>query len=727
MIFSQQSFSGDIEPADLKTDNDVVISVISQLPYDLETAKAPAAPQPSLPIDTAGKAEAERQVPAERRIRRTDEPIHADETQPTKEEGNHSADKARESNNEAKPDKLRIGSSCLDVSHEGRNQQDQTLEKKNLQHANLENDSQPVHRHEDDIAGNHGKQQTSARKRRNCKPQPTHAHRPQPQRKGYDKVADNGHESHGQEQADANSHHADGVPRPLNHNSQGYAQQKQIVPGMSPYGNYSATGTQPNKFLPAHHHADKTQSTKAAGKTPAERRRKLTLKQTSTANNPLTPKGRITKSAGGQYRSKDVRNGTGNKDKTSGGRHPYANSQHRDVRTQTVYDPLLGRHSIPVCNCTDLMERIVEDTNFLTALRKVNSDPNKAAGIDHRKVREVCEPLLASSQLRDEIREAMRNGTYDPAPVRTVFIPKKNGKKRTLGIATVLDRIIQTMILQAVTGLVPDSTWNPFSFAYQEKLGVADAIAEVNRIREEGYRFCISFDLKAFFDNVAHDRLLGKLNVHLLDTRVIDLVGKFITTEIVGTNGTRKRNRIGTPQGSVLSPWLASKLYLDELDKELALRGHRYVRYADDITVFCHSRSAAKRIKARLIKFIEETMKCPVNREKTHIVDIRKLAVLGVYLDEGHWHIQREKELEVCGAFLCALESYAKSKDRDVLEEAVARMTGFLQHYRRIPGLAMKEVKDIARWCTRKWGSILGKPFGDEFESTLFLRLTTHC
>ena len=537
MIISRQSFPGDTEPADTKADNDAATTEPPLQSSDMESAKDPATPHTSLQTDAAGKTEPERQEQAERRIHRTDKQIHPDKPQPTRKEGSNSADKGRESTVAAAPGYNHtpegVGSA---TSQEDRKKHLHRPVRNGIspQSASLKKESQPATRHMDDEAGNHGKQKTTAETRRNCKSKPTLLHKPQLQQKGYDKAADKGHGAHGQEQADANSHPADGEPCPDNRNNQGHTQQKSFAPGMSPYEKHSATGTRLNESLPVYRHTDNMQSTKATGKTSAERRRKPTPKQTSTANTPLTPEGWTNKSAGGQYRSKDVRNSTGNRGKTPGGCHPYANSQHRDVLTQTVYDPLLGRHSIPGCNCTDLMERIVEDTNFLTALRKVNSDPNKAAGIDRRKVREVCEPLIASFPLRDKIREALRNGTYEPAPVRTVLIPKKNGKKRTLGIATVRDRIVQTMILQAVTGLVPDSTWSPFSFAYQEKLGVADAIAEVNHIREEGYRFCISFDLKAFFDNVDHGRLLGKLHVHLLDTRVIDLVGKFITTEIVG-------------------------------------------------------------------------------------------------------------------------------------------------------------------------------------------------
>ena len=474
---------------------------------------------------------------------------------------------------------------------------------------------------------------------------------------------------------------------------------------------------------PGHRHAADELGNHGKQKTPAARRRNCKPQQTIVSNTPRTRRGRNNQSAGRKPWSKDVPKDTGKKN-TPGGHQRHANSQHRNAPARKVYDPLIGRHDIPVCNCMNLMEHIVADQNFLTALRKVNSEPNKAAGYDRRKVREVCGPLLASPERREEVRRALLDGTYNPAPVRTVLIPKKSGKMRVLGIGTVTDRIVQTAILQVVPGFLPENPWSPFSFAYQAGLGVSNAIAEVNNIREEGYSFCITLDLSAFFDNVPHDRLLGKLKVHLKDPRVIELVEKFLTSVIADSNGALKRNRIGTPQGSVLSPWLASEVYLHELDMELTRRGHRFVRYADDITVFSHSRNAAKRIKARLIKFIEGTLKCPVNHEKTKIVDIRKLAVLGVYLDNGRWHIQRDKEIEVCGSFLRSLESYSKSKDEEVLAEAVARIDGFLQHYKRIPGLARKEVKDIARWCTRKWRSLLGSPFDNDPETvTLYLQL----
>ena len=721
MILSRQSFPGDIKSVDLKADNDVAIS--TPLPSDTGTPKATVTP----PMDVAGKPDTAPQVSKEKTTPGTVAPICAQEPLlPQKERDKHAADRKRESQGRAD-----LGNFHTADSHDPAPKQE--CRKKRHHHPakngktpqrayKLGNGSKPDHRHAADETGNYGKQTTPAARRRNCKPQPIQDRNSQSHREN---ASGKSCESHGQEETATSASHIGSSPSQSNRARQGYEQKNKDhdIPGMHPHGKRTTVGTQQNDSLSKHRHSVDATGNKATCKTLAEKRGKHAPQQITVSNTPRTTKGRNNQSAGRKPWSKDVQKGTGKKN-TPGGHQQYANSQHRNVPARKVYDPLIGRHPIPVCNCMNLMEHIVADQNFLTALRKVNSEPNKAAGYDRRKVREVCGPLLASPERREEVRRALLDGSYNPAPVRTVLIPKKNGKMRVLGIGTVLDRIVQTMILQAVPGFLPENPWSPFSFAYQAGLGVSNAIAEVNNIREEGYSFCITLDLSAFFDNVPHDRLLGKLKVHLKDPRVIGLVGKFLTSVIADPNGELKRNRIGTPQGSVLSPWLASEVYLHELDMELTQRGHRFVRYADDITVFCHSRSAAKRIKARLIQFIEDTMKCPVNREKTKIVDIRKLAVLGVYLDNGHWHIQRDKEIEACGCFLRSLESYSKSKGKEVLEEAVARIDGFLQHYKRIPGLDRKEVKDIARWCTKKWRSLLGDPFDNDPETVrMYLQL----
>ena len=374
--------------------------------------------------------------------------------------------------------------------------------------------------------------------------------------------------------------------------------------------------------------------------------------------------------------------------------------------TDPIYDPLLGKHPIPAIKVSNLLELIIDDANFIKALKKVNAEPHKAVGVDRKEVREVCTPLLSNKAEREKIQKLLLAGQYNPNMVRTVLIPKANGKMRTLGIATVLDRIVQTMILQVVTAYCPPGTWSKYSYAYQEKLSVSDAVAEVDNIIADGYLFGIMLDLKAFFDNVPHDRLIRKLYNHLSDRRVVKLVTRFLTPVILMGKGKKIINRIGTPQGSVISPWLASMLYLDELDKELTARGLRFVRYADDVTVFCRSKKAAERIKWNLIDFLESVMHCPVNRDKTSVVSIDKLSILGVKREHNKWKIQRTKQAAACSIFLSELSKAWKSNSPDDIEMAVWRMRGFLNHYKRIPDIAKREVPAMTRWGERKLAAL---------------------
>ena len=295
-----------------------------------------------------------------------------------------------------------------------------------------------------------------------------------------------------------------------------------------------------------------------------------------------------------------------------------------------------------------------------------------------------------------------------PNDVRITEIPKANGKKRKLGIATVRDRIVQNMILQIIDENSKQDTWSKYSYAYQKDCSVANAINEVDKIRSEGYRFCIQLDLKSFFDNVPHDRLMAKLNRHIADNRVVTLVRRFLTPIMRNRSGHAVRNRIGTPQGSVISPWLASKLYLDELDRELELRGLRFVRYADDVTVFCRSRHAARRVKERLINYMETTLRCPVNRDKTKIVGINEISLLGVGFKRGKWRILRGKLKASCCEFFSSLRTAKNTGDEAYLVKAIRRMRGFINFYNGIPDIAAKEVPQLKSWCWRTWIRALG-------------------
>ena len=378
-----------------------------------------------------------------------------------------------------------------------------------------------------------------------------------------------------------------------------------------------------------------------------------------------------------------------------------ANLKNRKLNQRMIYDPDLGRHRIPVVTAINLMERIASEDNIMMAVKKINAEPNKAVGVDRKTVRQVCSSLLNFPEVRETLSRRLTDGDYRPQTVRLTYIPKANGKLRKLGIAIVLDRVVQRMILQVVEEAIPDNTWSSSSFAYLHGTGLPAAIESAGRIITDGYEYAVCLDLKAFFDNIPHQRLRRKLEKHITDKRVVRLIWFFVTTAVMD-HGVKSINRKGTPQGSVISPWLASKLYLDELDRELEARGHRFVRYADDCTIFCKSPKAAKRIRGRLIEFVENTMGCPVNKDKTKIAPVGSISMLGLHRRNGKWCLNRDKEKTACGIFLALLNRYKESGSPEVRLKAIQMFNGFINHYGNIPDLAEQKVPSLKRWMARK-------------------------
>ena len=374
-----------------------------------------------------------------------------------------------------------------------------------------------------------------------------------------------------------------------------------------------------------------------------------------------------------------------------------ANSKSRE----RAYDPDLGKYPIPVVGTPCLMEKIADDDNIIAAAKVMLKEPDKATGLDRKTVPLVCKPLLEAPSKRETLQKWLLSvDGYRPGMVRTTYAPKPNGKLRKLGIANVRDRLVQRMILQAVEANLPDHAWSTSSFAYGHGQGIADAVKRADEIIADGAQYAVCVDLKAFFDNVPHHRLMRKLDEHIVDRRVVRLVRRFLTPRVLD-KGTMAINRIGTPQGSVISPWLASMLYLDELDRELEHRGLPFVRYADDVTVFCRSRAAANRIRNRIIRYIEEVMECPVNQDKTKVVPVASLSILGLYRSGRFWKIQREKERAVRAITRSLLRQYAESGDLWYRGEAESKFKGWLQYYRHIPNLKSTKIPALERWFER--------------------------
>lgn len=259
-----------------------------------------------------------------------------------------------------------------------------------------------------------------------------------------------------------------------------------------------------------------------------------------------------------------------------------------------------------------LMEQILERENMRRALQRVRRNKG-APGVDGMTVEQLPGYL---KRHWPKIKQDLLKGCYKPLAVRRKEIPKPEGGTRSLGIPTVLDRLIQQAIAQ-VLQRIWDPTFSENSFGFRPGRCQHDALRRVKTYVEEGYRHIADMDLEKFFDTVHHDRLMSRLATKVNDKRVLKLVRRFLTAGVM-IGGLISPTDQGTPQGGPLSP-LLSNIVLDELDKELEKRNLRFVRYADDFVIYVRSKKAAQRVMQSVTRFIERRLKLKVNREKSTI------------------------------------------------------------------------------------------------------------
>src|SRR6266700_6296960 len=275
-----------------------------------------------------------------------------------------------------------------------------------------------------------------------------------------------------------------------------------------------------------------------------------------------------------------------------------------------------------------LMEAICAPDNIEAALRAVVRNKG-APGVDGITVKRLPGILKARWP---EIEEQLLQGRYQPQPVRRVRIPKPAGGTRNLGIPTVIDRVIQQAVLQR---LQPrwDPTFSEHSYGFRPGRSAHQAVAQAQAYVIDGYRFVVDIDLAKFFDRVNHDRLMAAVAARVSDRRVLRLIRGYLTAGVLD-GGLFEESREGTPQGGPLSP-LLSNLVLDELDRELERRGHRFVRYADDCNIYVRSEKAGQRVMESISRFITQKLKLKVNEAKSAVARPQERKFLGFSFTAG--------------------------------------------------------------------------------------------
>lgn len=259
-----------------------------------------------------------------------------------------------------------------------------------------------------------------------------------------------------------------------------------------------------------------------------------------------------------------------------------------------------------------LLNQILSRENMLLALKRV--EKNKGShGVDKMPVQILRQHLVENWS---PIREAILGGTYEPMPVRRVEIPKPDGGVRLLGIPTVTDRLIQQAIAQVLSKIY-DPLFSEHSYGFRPNRSAHDAVRKAKGYIQEGYRWVVDMDLEKFFDKVNHDRLMSMLAKKIVEKPLLKLIRRYLQAGVM-INGVVSSMEKGTPQGGPLSP-LLSNIVLDELDKELESRGHRFVRYADDCNIYVKSKRAGERTLASIQRFIEGKLRLKVNEEKSAV------------------------------------------------------------------------------------------------------------
>jgi len=364
-----------------------------------------------------------------------------------------------------------------------------------------------------------------------------------------------------------------------------------------------------------------------------------------------------------------------------------------------------NRHQSPIGK-ESLLAQVLERTNLIRALQQVKRNKG-VAGVDGMTVEALPDYL---KQHWPEIKSQLLSGEYRPQAVKRVEIPKPDGRKRKLGIPTVIDRLIQQAIAQ-VLAPIWEPHFHPHSYGFRPNRNAQQAVKQAQSEINQGKKWVVDLDLDAFFDRVNHDRLMQTLKTRIKDKDLLRLINRYLKSGIQSKEHKEKTTQ-GVPQGSPLSP-LLSNIVLNELDWELERRGHAFVRYADDCQIYVSSQRAGERVKQSISDFIEQTLRLKVNVNKSAVARPWKRKFLGFTFSSRRGH-----KIKVSDAALEKLKQTVRKLCRRTrghsIFQIIAELRRSLLGWKAYFGLA--EIKspqrDVEKWIRRKLRCYLWKQWG---------------
>src|SRR6266487_3827833 len=342
-----------------------------------------------------------------------------------------------------------------------------------------------------------------------------------------------------------------------------------------------------------------------------------------------------------------------------------------------------------------LMEEVCERENCKQALARVKANKG-SPGVDGITVGGITDYL---KQHWPAIREQLRSGTYQPQPVRRVEIPKPDGGVRKLGIPTVLDRFIQQAVMQVLQRRW-DRTFSNHSYGFRPGRSAHQAVGAAQRYIAAGCRWCVDLDLEKFFDRVSHDKLMARIATRISDRRLLKLIRAFLKAGVM-EGGLVSPVDEGTPQGGPLSP-LLSNLVLDDLDKELERRGHRFCRYADDCNIYVRSRRAGERVMASVSRFLTDKLRLKVNEAKSAVArpEERKFLGFSISNDGSERHIAAK----ALGKFKAQIRDMTRRTRGISLPQLVKELAPYLLGWRGYFGFCQtpRVLTNLEAWIRRR-------------------------